>query len=227
MWKLKRGRSAVNRFLAETYSDTAWTRAALHDWLAADVRPPYVVDINRDTQLQDSYADCPHTLIRGVARIGGTDYRFRIHQYDGSAYREIDQGEVDPGLPVLLKPMGSPRPDASFIASDADFVDYISELMGGFAVPGFLKEYRKGRQYLLLGLRLTRDTERMVLSEIIYGADAPAAWALIPEPTDKERRFCERIGIHILESDISDLMAACGSAHTHADITAPALEVGC
>jgi hypothetical protein len=219
--ELKRGRKAVNRFLSETYGDSPWTRAPLHDWLAA-ISPAYVIDINRDTQLQDSYAAVPHTLIRGIARVGGTDYRFRIHHYDGFDYREIDQAEVDTTLPVLFKPMGSPRPDATFIASDADYVDYITELMGGFAIPGFLKEYRKGKQYLLLGLRLTRDTERMVLSDIVYGAGSPHGWALLPEPTDKERRFCERIGIKIIEADINDLMAA--SADTE---PAGALEVGC
>lgn len=206
--ELKRGRTALHRFLDTTYGQTDWTRSALHDWIA-DIAPPYVIDINRDTQLQQSYAGRPHTLIRGIARIGGTDYRFRIHAYDGSAYsqREIDQAEVDPSLPVLFKPMGSPWPDPTYIASDADYVDYITELMGGFAIPGFVKTYRKGKQYLFLGLRMTRDTERMVLSDFIYGAGRPAGWALIPEPNDKERRFCDKLGLEIIEADVEDLLA--------------------
>jgi len=85
----------------------------------------------------------------------------------------VDQDQVDATRPILFKPMGSPRPDATYIASDADYVDYLTELMGGFAIPSFLKDYRKGRQYLLLGLRLTRDTEPMVLSDIIYAAGSP------------------------------------------------------
>jgi hypothetical protein len=207
--ELKRGRGAVTRFLDSTYGERPWTRAPVHDWLQA-VAPPYVIDINRDTQLQDSYADRPHTLVRGIARVGGTDYRFRIHHYDGSTYREVDQESVDPGLPVLFKPMGSPRPDATYIASDADYVDYITELMGGFAIPSFVKTYRQDRQYCLLGLRLLRDTERMVMSDIIYAAGSPAGWALIPAPTDKERRFCETRGIEVVEADIPDLLTAAG-----------------
>jgi hypothetical protein len=205
--ELKRGRGAVTRFLDTTYGSRLWTRAPLHDWLAAQ-RPHYVVDINRDTQLQDSYAQTPHTLVRGISRIGGTDFRFRIHAYDGATYREVDQGEVDPALPTLFKPMGSPRPDATYIASDADYVDYISELMGGFAIPDFLKDYRRDCQYLLLGLRLTRDTERMILSDIIYAAGSPAGFALIPNPTEKERRFCQVKGIKVIEADIPDLLGA-------------------
>jgi len=209
--ELKKGRSFVNRFLTETYGARDWTRAPLHAWLA-NGKPAYVIDVNRDTQLQDSFADTPHLLIRGIARIAGTDYRFRIHQYDGAAYREVTQEEADADLPILFKPMGSPLPDATFIASDADYVDYITELMGGFAIPTFLKAARQGRQYLLLGLRLTRDTERMVLSDIVYGADRPTGWALVPEPTDKEIRFCNKLGIEVIDADVPDLLAAAGMA---------------
>ncbi|MEW7979759.1 MAG: SIR2 family protein [Candidatus Sedimenticola endophacoides] len=207
--ELKRGRIALTRFFETTYRDSEWTRAPLHDWLAT-IKPGYVIDINRDTQLQDSYADTPHTLVRGISRIAGTDYRFRIHHYDGEKYSEteIDQADVDPGLPVLFKPMGSPIPDATYIASDADYVDYITELMGGFAIPSFLKLYRRNRQYLFIGLRMTRDTERMVLSDMIYSAAEPAGWALIAEPNDKERRFCKKMKIEIIEADVEEFLAA-------------------
>jgi hypothetical protein len=205
--ELKKGRSFVNRFLDETYGQHHWSRASVHEWLAG-LKPQYVIDINRDTQLQDTYADTPHTLIRGIARLGGTPFRFRIHHYDGESYKEIEQTEVDPSLPILFKPMGSPLPDATYIASDADYVDYITELMGGFAIPDFLKEYRKGKQYLLLGMRLTRDTERMVMSDMIYAADDPKGWVLIPEPNAKEERFCKRLGLEIIQADVQDLIQA-------------------
>jgi hypothetical protein len=217
--ELKRGRGAVHRFLNGTYGERSWTRAPLHDWLA-DIKPRYIIDINRDTQLQDSYSDSLHTLIRGIARVAGTDFRFRIHAYDGNAYHEVDQDEVDPALPILFKPMGSPRPDATYIASDADYVDYITELMGGFAIPSFLKGYRKGKRYLFLGLHMTRDTERMVLSDVIYDSADPTGWALIPQPTDKERRFCRRKGIKIIEANIADLLAAASGAATLAEAMA-------
>src|SRR5512135_1006821 len=72
--ELKRGRSAVTKFLDATYGATEWTRSTAHEWLKA-LRPPYVIDINRDTQLLDSYAGTPHLLVLGCARIGGTEYR--------------------------------------------------------------------------------------------------------------------------------------------------------
>jgi len=221
--ELKKGRSYVNRFLDETYGKNEWTRAVFHDWLAT-IKPHYVVDINRDTQLQDTYSDTPHILIRGISRIGGTDYRFRLHQYDGKEYKEVTLEEADGTLPILFKPMGSPIPDATYIASDADYVDYITELMGGFAIPSFLKEYRKEKQYVFLGIRMNRDTERMVLSDIIYAAKEAKGWALIPEPNNKERRFCKRLGLEIVEADVADLLQAAG---VDLGAQAEALSVGC
>ena len=104
--------------------------------------------------------------------------------------------------------MGSPKPEANFIASDADYVDYITELMGGFAIPDFLKEYRKDKQYLLIGLPLNRDSERMVMSDIIQGAATPKGWVLNKNPTDKELRYCKKIGLEILDASVEDLLSA-------------------
>ena len=205
--ELRRGRNAVTRFLDSTYGATRWTRAALHAWLAT-LRPPYVIDINRDTQLLDSYVGTPHLLVLGCARLGGTDYRFKLYASDGGRYRAISPAEADTTLPLLFKPMGAPLPEPSYIASDADYVDYITELMGGFAVPSFVKARRRGRRYLLLGMRLDRDTERMVLADLIHDAAVePAGWALIAEPNAKERRFCQRIGIEMVEVDALALLA--------------------
>jgi hypothetical protein len=203
--ELKRGRTAITRFLDTTYGNTVWSRSALHDWLQA-IHPPYVIDINRDTQLLDSYAGIPHLLILGCARITGNAYRFNLYAFDGQSYTAITPEQADTALPILFKPMGAPRPEPSYIASDADYVDFITELMGGFAVPSFVKTYRRDKRYLLLGLRLNRDTERMVLSDLIFGAARPTGWALIEGPTDKERRFLDKLGIELIEDSLQGLM---------------------
>jgi hypothetical protein len=203
--ELKRGRSAVTKFLTRTYGETVWTRGAVHDWLQG-IAPHYVIDINRDTQLQDSYAAVPHNLIVGIARLGGTDFRYKLYFWDGNAYQKSTA--VNPAIPILFKPMGTPKPEPTYIASDADYVDFITELMGGFSIPPEVKELRKGKQYLLMGLRLNRDTERMVMSDFIYSAAEPAGWVLIAEPTDKEKRFCKKMGLQIVNTDIFELIGA-------------------
>ncbi|MEL6978383.1 MAG: SIR2 family protein [Pseudomonadota bacterium] len=207
--ELKKGRSSVTRFLTELYSRPDWSVGAIHRWIA-EIAPPYVIDVNRDATLQRLYADRPHILIQGVSRIGGTEFRFKIFQSDGASYREVAQEEADTSLPILFKPCGCPQPEPNYVASDADFVDYITELMGGFAIPSFVKAARKGRRYLFIGLPMTRDTERMVLSDMVYAAAEPAGYALLPEPTEKEERFCARQGIEILRVGAADLAAALG-----------------
>jgi len=205
--ELKRGRKAVNNFLDATYRDTQWSTSALHSWLAQQ-KLPYIIDCNRDTQLQKQYAATKHTLIVGIARMAGTGYRFKLFQYDGTSYSAVEQEAVDTSLPVLFKPLGTPLPESNYIASDADFVDYITELMGGFAIPSFVKRARQNKRYLLLGMRLNRDTDRMVFSDVIFGADKPAGWALIPHPTDKEKRYLERLNVEIVNADVADFLTA-------------------
>ncbi|MDD2664462.1 MAG: SIR2 family protein [Dechloromonas sp.] len=207
--ELKRGRTTVTRFLNRTYGETAWTRGAVHDWLKS-ISPHYVIDINRDTQLQDSYAGVPHNLVVGIARIGGTDFRYKVWRWDGQAYARAQA--VDPALPILFKPMGTPRPEGVYIASDADYVDFITELMGGFSIPPEIKALRQGKRYLLMGLRLNRDTERMVLADMIYAAAEPSGWAFIAAPTDKERRFCRKVGLEIIEGDVFEFIGAAVAA---------------
>jgi len=208
--ELKRGRSAVNKFLDATYRDTQWSTSALHAWLAQQ-KLPYIVDANRDTQLQKQYAATPHTLIVGIARMSAKEYRFRLFKYDGTVYTAIEQEAVDTSLPILFKPLGTPLPESSYIASDADFVDYITELMGGFAIPSFVKRMRQNKRYLLLGMRLNRDTDRMVFSDIMFGAANPSGWALIPHPTDKEKRYLGKMGIEIVNADVADFLTAAQS----------------
>ncbi len=209
--ELKRGRSAVNKFLDATYRDTQVEHvSALHAWLAQQ-KLPYLIDCNRDTQLQKQYTGTPHTLITGIARVSGTGFRFKLFQFVGGSYSAIEQEAVDTSLPVLFKPLGTPLPESNYIASDADFVDYITELMGGFAIPSFVKRLRQNKRYLLLGQRLNRDTDRMVFSDIIFGADKPAGWALIPHPTDKEKRYLERLNIEIVNADVADFLTAAQS----------------
>lgn len=203
----KKGRSYIERFLQTTYADDNWSESSLHAKLS-QILPPYIIDTNRDTQLPAMYANIPHTLIVGVARIAAHPHRFDIYQCDQGEYKAIEQEQVDASLPVIFKPLGCPLPKPSYIASDADFVDYITELMGGFAIPTWLKSYRQNKQYVFLGMRFTRDTERMIMKDMIYAAHPDkAGWAFIADPTDKERRFLAKQNVEIIEQDWETLFS--------------------
>jgi len=100
-------------------------------------------------------------------------------------------GTDSPRIPILLT-IGTPKPEANYIASDADYVDYITELIGASLSLTSLKSNRKGKQYLFIGVPLNRDSERMVMSDIVYGAAEKKGWVLNKNPTDKEQRFCKK-----------------------------------
>ncbi len=211
--ELKKGRKFIEKFLTKTYGERTWNPSPFHQWLF-NLSPKYIIDINRDTQLQTLYSNAkqPFTLIVGVARIGGTDFRYKIFEFDGAEYQEKPQEAVNQSLPILFKPMGSPLPTPNFIASDADYVDYITELMGGFGVPAFLKEYRKNKRYAFMGMDLSRDTERMVMSDIIYGAATdPCGWVLNSNANAKEQRYFGRRDLTLLDIDWEQLMESAAS----------------
>ncbi|MFN3881862.1 MAG: SIR2 family protein [Nitrincola lacisaponensis] len=205
--ELKRGRKAVTRFLDNLYRDTTWSISPVHQQLAS-MHLDYIIDMNRDTQLQLLWQDTPHILVVGVARISGASERYRVFHYNGSQYLATQASWLDTTLPVLFKPVGTPLPESLYIASDADYVDYLTELMGGFGMPTFLKKKRLGRQYLLLGLRLDRDTPRMLLSDIAYGAGQPAGWACLPNATANEEKYLQRKGFVILPMTHEQCLAA-------------------
>jgi len=201
----KKGRKFLEKFLTETYANQTWSVSAFHEWLSK-MDLPYLVDINRDQQIVDLYKEKDHTLVVGAARLAAHPYRFDIYEFSNGSYRVVELTEVNKSLPVIFKPLGCPQPKPSFVASDADFVDYITELMGGFAIPNWIKDYRQGKHYVFVGMRFTRDTERMVMSDIIYAAGEPAGYALIAEPTDKEKRFLDKKNIVLIEQDCEALL---------------------
>lgn len=204
--ELKKGRKAVTRFLDTTYRDTTWTPSSFHQQLTT-LDFDYIIDMNRDTQLQDIWRDKPHLLVVGVARIGGGTARYRLFQQDGKGYQPVTDETADTSLPVLFKPLGTPLPEPLYIASDADYVDYLTELMGGFGMPPFLKERRIGRQYLLLGQKLDRDTPRMLISDMVYGAGNPAGWLCNSTLSANEDRFLRRQGFEQLALDHQECLA--------------------
>ena len=173
--ELSKGRKFLMNFLEKTYG-TTYDGGAVHEWLAS-LPLPYIIDTNRDVRLQDLWVGRPHTLVVGIARLTASWNRFRIWESNGTSYRDVAPEAINRDLPVLFKPLGTPRPTPTFVASDADYVDYITELMGGFAIPGFLKEYRPGKRYLVIGLRL----------DARHAADDF-------DRHDRRRRFAGRVG---------------------------------
>ena len=175
----------------------------------ADMSPRYIIDTNRDTKFQELLAYTPHCLIIGKSRIMGNDYRYEIYEYDveNQKYFQVDDEVLESAEKILFKPMGSPLPVPSFVISDADYVDWLTEAMGGYAVPKVLKTYRKTKKYLFLGTYFDRDTDRMVANELTI--DLEGGYVVTDrELGKKEKKFIEKHNLEVIEMSLPEFIKA-------------------
>ena len=168
-----------------------------------DMQPRYIIDTNRDSKIQELLAFEPHTLIVGKSRILDNDYRYEIFEWDleDKKYFQVEEEALDEAQKILFKPMGTTLPEPSFVISDADYVDWLTEAMGGYAVPSVLKTYRKTKKYLFLGTAFDRDTDRMVAHELAM--DLEGGYVITDKPlSKKEKKFIDRHNLVHLEMSL-------------------------
>ncbi|MEW6550603.1 MAG: SIR2 family protein [Campylobacterota bacterium] len=185
----KKGRAYLENLIENIYKNP-YPTPKIYD-LVAQIKPKYIIDTNIDDSLQKAYADTPHFLILGTSRVIGYDDRFEVYEYDGISYKPSTKDSLDSSKPILFKPMGSLTPKKSLIVSDADFVDWLTEAMGGYAIPPYLKEYRKNKSYVFVGVDFNKDTFRMVANEIILGGAGGYVVYEKDELSKKEKKFFE------------------------------------
>jgi len=166
----RKGREFIVEMTNHIYSSRKYEVPLIYQYLKT-VKPKYLIDTNLDDSACKIYEDVEHFMITGVARIMGGADRFVIYKYDidTKSYHEISKEDMHTSIPILLKPLGSTIPNKNFIISDADFVDWLTEAMAGFAMPPILKEYKEGKSYLFLGVDFSKDTYRMVANELTIG----------------------------------------------------------
>jgi hypothetical protein len=174
-----------------------------------NMTPRYIIDTNRDTKLQELFAYEPHCLIVGRSRIMADLNRYELFEYDveNKKYFQVEEEALDDAKKILFKPMGSPLPEPNFIISDADYVDWLTEAMGGFAVPPVLKTYRKTKKYLFMGTAFDRDTDRMVANELTL--DLEGGYVITDkELGKKERKFIDKHNLEVLEISLEEFTRA-------------------
>jgi hypothetical protein len=174
-----------------------------------NMSPRYIIDTNRDTKLQELFAYTPHCLIMGRSRIMADLNRYEVFEYDveNQKYFQVDEEVLDNAEKILFKPMGSPLPEPSFIISDADYVDWLTEAMGGFAVPPVLKSYRKTKKYLFMGTFFDRDTDRMVANELTL--DLEGGYVITDQELGKkEKKFVEKHNLEVLPITLEEFTKA-------------------
>ncbi len=203
----RKGREFIIQMTNHIYSSKEYDLPASYKWLS-QIKPKYVIDTNMDDSLQKVYADTEHFLITGVSRITADYDRFIIYKYDleKKEYIQIEKEALTLDLPILFKPMGSTKPQMNFIVSDADFVDWLTEAMGGYALPPQLKEFRANKEYLFMGVDFSRDTFRMVANEITIGLKGGITLLNKEELTKKEDKFIKTHNLENLKLSLSEFI---------------------
>lgn len=191
----------MNHIYTKNFEPTTLQKAIV------DMSPRYIIDTNRDTKIQELLAFEPHCLIVGKARLMADKNRYEVYEYDveNKKYFLVEDEVLDNAKKILFKPMGSPLPDPNFIISDADYVDWLTEAMGGFALPPVLKTYRKTKKYLFLGTSFDRDTDRMVANELTM--DLEGGYVITDkELGKKEKKFVEKHNLEVINMSLENFI---------------------
>jgi hypothetical protein len=203
----RRGRDFIVQMTNHIYSSKEYEIPYTYKFLE-EIKPKYVVDTTLDDSLLRIYQDTKHFLITGISRITAENDRFIVYQYniEDKQYVEVSKEELNTDIPILFKPMGCMTPDKNFIISDADFVDWLTEAMGGYALPQLLKEYRKDKSYMFLGIDFSHDTYRMVSNEITIDLKGGIVVDDKNEQSKKENKFLDKHKLELINKNCDDFL---------------------
>lgn len=191
----------INHIYTKDYEATPLQKAVV------DMLPRYIIDTNRDAKIQELLAYEPHCLIIGKSRIMADKNRYEVYEWDveNKKYFLVDDEVLETAEKIIFKPMGSTLPEPTFIISDADYVDWLTEAMGGFALPPILKTYRKTKKYLFLGTSFDRDTDRMVANELTL--DLEGGYVITDkELGKKEKKFIDKHNLEVIDISLEDFI---------------------
>ncbi len=198
----RKGRKYIVQMTNHIYASKEYDPPYTYEFLKK-IKPKYMIDTNVDDSSCKIYEDADYFLITGTSRISAKYNRFIIYRFDSASkeYKVIEKEELNDSLPILFKPMGCMIPDMNFVISDADFVDWLTEAMGGYAIPPFLKGYKQEKSYMFLGVDFSRDTFRMVAHEISLGLKDGLVVAKKDELTKKENKFVKMHNLEVINED--------------------------
>jgi len=198
----RKGRDFIVQMTNHIYSSKEYDLPFTYQFFKT-IKPKYMIDTNMDDSGCKVYEDVAHFMITGTSRISAEYDRFVVYEYDleSREYKLSSKEKLNDSIPILLKPMGCTIPEMNFVISDADFVDWLTEAMGGYALPPFLKEYKKEKSYLFLGVDFSRDTFRMVANEITLGLTDGVVVMQKDELTKKENKFVSTHNLEVINQE--------------------------
>lgn len=193
-------RAVLDAMVRKAFAGPGGGANPIHDWLAR-IRPPLIVDGWYDAGLLDAFgASADWGLVQGVSRAGGwSEAYFRSYGSDGA-----ERPAADPGWRSLIyKPHGLARAGGSFLLSDADYVEVLTEIDIQTPIPEEVQHRRSGRPFLFLGCRFDDQLLRTYARQIAKRSGAGHV-ALLEGPLSRmEARFLDEMAITRLDLPLS------------------------
>ncbi|MBN9887963.1 SIR2 family NAD-dependent protein deacylase [Salipiger abyssi] len=202
-------RATLDTLVREAFAAGPERANPVYDWLAR-VRPPMVVDTWYDDGLLQAFeqagtAQSDWGLVQGVSRNGEWIDIF-TRAYD-SAGAEI--AEASPDWETLIyKPHGVARPGSSYLMSDSDYVEVLTEIDIQRPIPEEVQRRRSGRPFLFVGCRFDDQMLRIFARQIAKRSAGGHIAVMTGPLTRMERRFLDDSGIAWLDLPASALAEA-------------------
>lgn len=199
-------RATLDALVRQAFEDASTHANPVHDWLAR-VRPPMIIDTWYDDGLLRAFGNGAEDwgLVQGVSRNGEwIDIFTRAYNATGAL---VDA--PDPSWRTLIyKPHGLARAGSSYLMSDSDYVEVLTEIDIQRPIPEEVQARRVNRPFLFIGCRFD-DQMLRIFARQIAKRSAPGHIAIMPGPlTRMERKFVEELGIRWIDLPVSTLEEA-------------------
>ncbi|ANJ66270.1 transcriptional regulator [Halothiobacillus diazotrophicus] len=213
--KIRKNFTAVAQYI-ENFKHRKSLKAVLNDLFSvatpvpelmktlAGMDLPMIVNLWYDNTLAQALKDqASWGRIQGFSQSEHYGQWYGFYQPDGTA---TDAATAESWTTVLYEPWGSIVPDQNYLASDADFVEVLTEIDIQTPIPQIVQDRRKDRGFLFLGCRFDDQLQRTFARQIMKRS-SNRHWAVIEgELTKKEARFLEEQGIERLDISLAEVL---------------------
>lgn len=193
-------RATLDDIVDRTFAPSLGRSNPVYDAIAR-MAPPLVVDAWYDDGLLTAFAGKPGWgWVQGVSRNGEwIEIWTRAYEADGT---ERSEGPDPAWTTLVYKPHGLARKGSSFLMSDSDYVEVLTEIDIQTPIPDEVRSRRTDRGFLFLGCRFDDQMLRIFARQIVKRS-AGNHVAVIEGPlTRMEQRFLDDLGITWLDLPI-------------------------
>ncbi|MBK1636342.1 SIR2 family NAD-dependent protein deacylase [Rhodovulum adriaticum] len=203
----RRFRKTLEAIVQEAFADQP-APGPLHRWLAR-VRPPLLVDAWYDSSIIEALQTENRPgwgLVQGVSR-NGESHEIWTRAYDAALTLIGEQPDPDWEM-LVYKPHGVIRPGHSFLMSDSDYVEVLTEIDIQSPIPDEVQNRRSGRPFLFLGCRFDDQMLRLFARQIAKRSAPGHAAVIAGDLTRMEARFMDELGIERLDLPLDAVVEA-------------------